>query len=43
VVRDGEEPRGSPDPLGFLRENGYLERIIRERHERNIGTVALYA
>ncbi len=44
LVREWRRMRGLPeDPLQAFCESGYLERITRERRERNIGAVTSYA
>jgi L-rhamnose isomerase / sugar isomerase len=43
-VREWRKARGLPeDPMAAFRESGYLERITRERRERNVGASATYA
>ena len=44
AVREWRKSRGLPeDPLLAFRSSGYLERVTRERSERNRGTSATYA
>jgi len=44
ALREWRKSKGLPeDPLRACRESGYLERISRERAERNKGAVASYA
>ena len=44
AIREWRRAKGLPeDPLLAFRESGYLERITRERKERNMGAVATYA
>jgi len=44
AVREWRKSRGLPEnPLLAFRSSGYLERIARERSERNSGTAASYA
>lgn len=44
IVRAWRKAKGLPeDPLLAFRESGYLERVARERGERNLGTTASYA
>ncbi len=44
AIREWRRAKGLPeDPLLAFRESGYLERITRERKERNMGAVASYA
>ena len=44
AVRRWRISRGLPeDPLGALRESGYLERITRERGAKDAGAVSSYA
>ena len=44
LVRNWREARGIPaDPLGALRESGYVETIARERSSRNANAVSTYA
>jgi L-rhamnose isomerase/sugar isomerase len=44
MVRAWREARGLPaDPLAALREGGYVERIEREREQKNRGSVSSYA
>ncbi len=44
AIREWRRAKGLPeDPLLSFRESGYLERITRERKERNMGAVASYA
>jgi L-rhamnose isomerase/sugar isomerase len=44
AIREWRKSRGLPeDPLLAFRSSGYLERITRERSEKNSGTSASYA
>jgi L-rhamnose isomerase/sugar isomerase len=44
VVAEWRKAKGLPvDPLNAFRESGYLERITRERQEKNTGASASYA
>lgn len=44
IVRAWREARGLPaDPLQQLQESGYVERIARDRSERNKSSVSTYA
>ncbi|HTQ60450.1 MAG TPA: TIM barrel protein [Candidatus Solibacter sp.] len=44
AIREWRKSRGSPeDPMGAFRTSGYLERISRERSEKNRGATASYA
>jgi L-rhamnose isomerase / sugar isomerase len=44
LVREWRKSRGlSEDPMAAFRGSGYLERIMRERRDRNIGSSATYA
>jgi L-rhamnose isomerase/sugar isomerase len=44
VVREWRKSKGLPeDPMAAFRESGYLERITKERRERNLSTTASYA
>ena len=44
VVKDWRKAKGLPeDPMQAFRESGYLERITRERGERNLGASVSYA
>jgi L-rhamnose isomerase/sugar isomerase len=44
IVRDWRKAKGLPEePLQAFRESGYLERITRERREKNLGATAGYA
>jgi L-rhamnose isomerase/sugar isomerase len=44
AVREWRKSRGLPeDPMLAFRSSGYLERVTRERSERNRGTSASYA
>lgn len=44
AVREWRVSKGlPPDPLQAFRESGYLERVTRERKERNMGALATYA
>jgi len=44
VIREWRRSKGlSPDPLAAFRASGYLERITRERAEKNTGAVSSYA
>ena len=44
TVAEWRKAKGLPaDPLGAFRESGYLERVTRERREKNIGASASYA
>jgi L-rhamnose isomerase/sugar isomerase len=44
AVRQWRKSRGWPeDPLEAFRASGYLERITRERSEKNRGATASYA
>jgi L-rhamnose isomerase/sugar isomerase len=43
AIRDWRRSRGLPeDPLAALRESGYLERVHKERRERNARSAASY-
>ena len=44
AICEWRRSRGLPeDPLRAFRESGYLERITRERHDRNMGATSTYA
>lgn len=44
IVAEWRKAKGLPvDPLNSFRESGYLERIMRERQEKNTGASASYA
>ena len=44
IIREWRRGRGLPDePMKAFRESGYLERITRERHDRNMGAKSTYA
>ncbi len=44
MVRAWREERGLPaDPLTQLRQSGYVERISKERAEKNLGAISSYA
>jgi len=44
ILREWRRSKGLPeDPLAAFSESGYLERITRERSEKNKSTVASYA
>jgi L-rhamnose isomerase/sugar isomerase len=44
AIREWRKSRGLPeDPMETFRASGYLERVTRERSERNRGTSATYA
>jgi len=44
IVAEWRKSKGLPvDPLAAFRQSGYLERITRERRERNSGATASYA
>lgn len=44
LLREWRKARGLPeDPMAAFRGSGYLERITRERRERNVGAPATYA
>src|SRR3984893_18261462 len=44
TIREWRKSRGLPeDPLQAFRSSGYLERITRERSEKNRNTTASYA
>jgi L-rhamnose isomerase/sugar isomerase len=44
AIREWRQRRGlTPDPLAKLRSSGYVERISRERCERNRTSTATYA
>ena len=44
LVQDWRKQRGLPaDPLKAFRDSGYLERITRDRRERNLGASVSYA
>ena len=44
LVQDWRKQRGLPaDPMQAFRESGYLERITRDRRERNLGASVSYA
>ena len=43
IARDWRKAKGLPEePLQAFRESGYLERITRERREKNLGATAGY-
>ena len=44
IVKEWRRAKGLPDdPLQAFRQSGYLERIVRERGERNVGVAPSYA
>lgn len=44
VIREWSRSKGLPeDPMAAFRESGYLERITRERSEKNMSAVSSYA
>jgi L-rhamnose isomerase/sugar isomerase len=44
IVKEWRRAKGLPDdPLQAFRQSGYLERIVRERGERNVGITPSYA
>jgi L-rhamnose isomerase/sugar isomerase len=44
MIREWRRGRDLPeDPMTAFRESGYLERITRERHDRNMGARSTYA
>jgi L-rhamnose isomerase/sugar isomerase len=44
AIREWRKARGLPeDPMQAFRSSGYLERVTRERAEKNMGTTASYA
>jgi L-rhamnose isomerase/sugar isomerase len=44
AIREWRRGKGLPDdPMTAFRESGYLERITRERRERNMGAKSTYA
>ncbi len=44
VIQEWRRSKGlAPDPLAAFRASGYLERITRERAEKNTGAVSSYA
>jgi len=44
LVQDWRKAKGLPaDPLKAFRESGYLERVTRDRRDRNLGATASYA
>jgi len=44
IVKDWRRAKGLPDdPLEAFRQSGYLERIVRERSEKNVGITPSYA
>ena len=44
IVKEWRRAKGLPDdPLQAFRQSGYLERIVRERSEKNIGITPSYA
>jgi L-rhamnose isomerase/sugar isomerase len=44
MIREWRQERGLPeDPMKAFRESGYLERITRDRHDRNMGARSTYA
>ena len=44
IVKAWRREKGLPDdPLQAFRQSGYLERIVRERGERNVGVAPSYA
>jgi L-rhamnose isomerase/sugar isomerase len=44
AIREWRRGKGLPDdPMQTFRESGYLERITRERRERNMGAKSTYA
>ena len=44
LVKDWRKEKGLPaDPMLAFRESGYLERITRDRRERNLGATVSYA
>jgi len=44
IVKEWRRAKGLPDdPLQAFRQSGYLERIVRERSEKNVGSTPSYA
>jgi len=44
IVKEWRGAKGLPDdPLQAFRQSGYLERIVRERSEKNVGSTPSYA
>jgi L-rhamnose isomerase/sugar isomerase len=44
IVKEWRKSKGLPEnPLQAFRQSGYLDRITRERGERNLGVIASYA
>ena len=44
IVKEWRRAKGLPDdPLQAFRQSGYLERIVRERSEKNVGITPSYA
>ena len=44
ILREWRRSKGlAPEPLAAFRQSGYLERITRERGEKNLGAVSSYA
>jgi L-rhamnose isomerase / sugar isomerase len=44
IVKEWRRAKGLPDdPLQAFRQSGYLERIVRERGEKNVGITPSYA
>ena len=44
AIREWRVAKGlAADPLNAFRESGYLERITRDRHDRNMSTISSYA
>jgi len=44
VIREWRRSKGLPEnPIEAFRQNGYLERITKERCARNAGSVSSYA
>jgi L-rhamnose isomerase/sugar isomerase len=44
MIREWRRGRGLPeDPMKAFRESGYLEKITRERHDKNMGAISTYA
>lgn len=44
VIEEWRDSKGHPrDPMMAFRESGYLDRITKERAERNAGSISSYA
>jgi L-rhamnose isomerase/sugar isomerase len=44
MIAEWRRGKGLPeDPMKAFRESGYLERITRERRDRNMGAKSTYA